>query len=162
MKRVYLIHGWGGSSNDDWFPWLKKELENRKIDVKVFDMPETDNPKIEQWVKYLEYKIDDIDENTYFIGHSIGCQTIMRYLEKLHRHKKIAGCIFVAPWFDLINLNPDELSIAHPWINDKIDFSRVLDHCTNFLSIFSNKTIPLLLGLLKYISKLLNSSAYSE
>src|SRR3989339_1757277 len=139
-KKVYLIHRWGGDSESDWYGWTKKELEKKGIPVGVFDMPNTDNPKIEKWVKYLEENIKDVDEQTYFIGHSIGCQTIMRYLEKLHKHKKIAGCVFVAGWFDLILSAHDseELKIAHPWINTKIDFGRVLDHCNKFLAIFSN------------------------
>src|SRR3989344_8977610 len=136
-KKVYLIHRWGGDSESDWYGWSKKELEKKGIPVGVFDMPDSENPKIEKWIKYLEENIKDVDEETYFIGHSIGCQTILRYLEKLHKHKRIAGCVFVAPWFNLINLEADELKIAHPWINTKIDFSRILDHCNNFLAIFS-------------------------
>ncbi|MBI5803272.1 serine hydrolase family protein [Candidatus Pacearchaeota archaeon] len=140
MKKVYLIHGWDGSSNNHWFPWLTKELENKKFQVGAFDMPDTENPKIEKWVKYLEQKINpnELNEKTYFVGHSIGCQTILRYLEKLHKHKRIGGCVFVAPWFNLINLDSEELAIAHPWINTSIDFSRISDHCTNFLAIFSD------------------------
>ena len=137
MKKVYMIHGWGGSSKDNWFPWLKEELEKKNTKVIIFDMPDTDKPKIEIWVKYLEEKIKDADENTYFIGHSIGCQTIIRFLEKLHKNKKVAGCLFVAPWFNLINMEPEEIEIAHPWINSKIHFDRVLEHCDNFLAIFS-------------------------
>ncbi|MDP2672221.1 MAG: alpha/beta fold hydrolase [Nanoarchaeota archaeon] len=138
QKKVYLIHGWGGSSKSEpWFDWLKKEIPKKDFQIEIFDMPDTDNPKIEKWVKYLEENIKDVDEQTYFIGHSIGCQTILRYLEKLHKHKRIAGCVFVAPWFELINLEPEEVKIAHPWINSRIDFERVLDHCNKFLAIFS-------------------------
>ncbi|MEK6823831.1 MAG: alpha/beta fold hydrolase [Nanoarchaeota archaeon] len=136
-QKVYLIHRWGGDSESDWYGWVKKELEKKGIPVGVFDMPNSENPKIEKWVKYLEENIKSVDEQTYFIGHSIGCQTIMRFLEKLHKHKKIAGCVFIAPWFNLINLEAEEIKIAHPWINSKIDFGRVLDHCNNFLAIFS-------------------------
>lgn len=138
-KKIYLIHGWGGSSEGGWFDWLKAELSAKGHSVKAFDMPDTENPKIEKWVGYLRENINlnEIDENTYFIGHSIGCQTIIRFLEKLHKHKKIGGCVFVAGWFDLINLEPEELLIAHPWVNSKINFERVLDHCNNFLAIFS-------------------------
>src|SRR3989344_618908 len=138
MKKVYLVHRWGGNSESDWYLWLRNELEKKGFEVDAFDMPNTDNPKIEEWVGYLESKIKDIDEKTYFVGHSIGCQTIMRFLEKLHKHKKIAGCVFVAGWFDLINQTPEELEIAHPWTNTKIDFLRVLDHCNNILAIFSD------------------------
>jgi len=139
MKKVFLIHGWGGDSEGGWFNWLKKELPKKGFEVEAFDMPDTDNPKIENWVGYLEKKInvDEIDEQTYFVGHSIGCQTIMRYLEKLHKHKRVGGCVFVAGWFDLINLEPEEMEIAHPWINQHINFERVLDHTNRFLALFS-------------------------
>ncbi|MBS3070839.1 alpha/beta hydrolase [Candidatus Pacearchaeota archaeon] len=140
MKKIYLIHGWGGSSEGGWFDWLKSELEKKGFKVKAFDMPDTENPKIENWVGFLKENIspEEIDEETYFIGHSIGCQTIMRFLEKLHKHKRIGGCVFVAGWFKLMNLGSEELKIAHPWENTLIDFERVLDHCDNFLAIFSD------------------------
>ena len=137
-KKIYIIHGWGFGPEMHWYPWLKKELERKGHEVIVFDMPNTEEPKIEQWVGYLEKNIKDIDGNTFFVGHSVGCQTILRFLEKLHKDKKIAGCVFVAPWFDLINLEQEELKIAHPWTNTKIDFERILGHCNNFLCIFSD------------------------
>ncbi len=138
IKRVYLVHRWGATHENDWYSWLETELKKKGFEVKVLDMPDTDNPKIEGWVSYLETKIKNVDEETYFVGHSIGCQTIMRFLEKLPKSKKIAGCVFIAPWFDLINLETEELKIAHPWTSSKIDFSRVLVHCNNFLTIFSS------------------------
>lgn len=137
MKTVYLIHGWGRNSNEQWFEWLKRELPKKGYLVKALDMPDSENPKIENWVKHLEKNVKDVDEETFFVGHSIGCQTILRFLEKLHKHQRAGGCVFVAGWFDLINLEPEEMEIAHPWINTKINFERVADHCTNFLAIFS-------------------------
>ncbi len=132
-----MIHGWGGSSEDNWFPWLKKELEKKGVEISTFDMPDSEHPKIEQWVKYLEEKIKTVDEDTYLVGHSIGCQTILRFIEKLHKHEKVGGCFFVAPWFNLVNLEPEEMEIAHPWINNQIDFGRIIDHCNNFVALFS-------------------------
>ena len=137
MKKVYLVHGWGGNSEGGWFDWLKEELPKKGFEVIAFDMPNTENPRIEEWVGYLKDNIDDFNEHTYFVGHSIGCQTILRFLEKMHKHKRVAGCVFVAPWLNLINLEPEEMKIAHPWINSRIDFDRIRDHCSNFLAIFS-------------------------
>lgn len=139
-KKVYLVHGWGGLGEGGWFDWLKVELPKRGFEVESFNMPNTEKPKIEDWVGHLQEKIDldEIDECTYFIGHSIGCQTILRFIEKLHKHKRIGGCAFVAGWFDLKGLGKDELEIAHPWINSPIEFSRIEDHCNNFLALFSN------------------------
>jgi len=140
MKKAYLIHCWGGNSEGAWYNWLKKELEKKDITVYLFDMPDTNNPKMETWLKYMEENIpvDSLDEETYFVGHSIGCQTIMRFLEKLPKQKNIGGCVFVAGWFDLINLKPEEIEIAHPWINTKIDFARIKRHTDNFTAIFSD------------------------
>jgi len=138
MKKIYMIHCWGGNSKENWYPWLKKELEKKDINVSVFDMPNTEYPKIEEWVKYLEKNVENVDGETYFVGYSIGCQTIIRFLEKLHKHKKIGGCFFIAPWFNLINLNNEEMEIAHPWLNSKVDFSRIKDRCDNFTAIFSD------------------------
>jgi len=140
MKKVFLIHGWGGTGSGGWFDWLKQKLPEKGFEVESFDMPNTNKPKIEEWVKYLEEKInlDEIDEKTYFVGHSVGCQTIMRFLEKLHKQKSVGGCVFVAGWFDLINLEPEEMEIAHPWVNSEIHFERILDHCNHFLALFSD------------------------
>ena len=138
-KTIYLVHGWGGSSSGvEWFNWLKEELYKKGHKVIAFNMPNTENPKIEEWVRHLEENIKDVDERTYFVGHSIGCQTILRFLEKLHSHKRIGGCVFVAGWFKVINLESEELEIAHPWMNSKIEYKRVLDHCNNFLAVFSD------------------------
>jgi len=140
MKKAYLIHGWGSSSKEPWFIWLERELRKKVFEVHAFDMPNTAHPKIEEWIDYLHNYIDldSLNEHTFFVGHSIGAQTILRFLEKLHKHKRIGGCIFVSPWLDLVNLDPEELEIAHPWINSQINFERVLNHDTNFTCIFSD------------------------
>ena len=41
------------------------------------------NPRIQKWVSKLAQTVGDADKQTYFVGHSMGCQTIVRYLEKL-------------------------------------------------------------------------------
>lgn len=142
MKKAYLIHGWAGNSESEaWFPWLQKELENKKIKLIRFNMPNPETPKIKEWVDFLIKNIKQLDENTYFIGHSIGCQTILRFLEKLHEGKKIAGAVFVAGWFDLKDEayeEEEEKDIAKPWIKTPVDFEKVKKHCNNFLAIFSN------------------------
>jgi len=144
MKKVYLIHGWGGSdSSEGWFGWLKRELKEKGIKIIVFNMPNTDYPKINEWVGFLKENIkeEDLNEELYFIGHSIGCQAILRYLETLNSNIKIAGCIFVAGWFNLKEETyevKEEREIAKPWIETPIDFEKVKKHTTNFLAIFSD------------------------
>ena len=142
MKKVYLIHGWGErDSNEGWFGWLKTELKKKEIEVIGFNMPNTDYPKIEEWVGYLKNNVKDINKETYFIGHSIGCQAILRFLEKIPQDIKIKGCAFVGGWFNLkeeASEDDEDLKISRPWLDAPIDFEKIKKHCDNFLSIFSD------------------------
>jgi len=138
MKRVFIIHGWGGYSGEGWFPWLKKELEKQNFLVEIPSMPDSNEPKIETWVDYLKEVIIKPDEETFLVGHSIGCQTILRYLETLNLKEKVGGAVFVAGWFSLVMYESDEEKrIAKPWIENPIDFEKVRSHCKNFSAIFS-------------------------
>lgn len=137
-KRVFIVHGWGGYPEEGWFPWLKKTLEKQGFEVYVPEMPETNNPTIDAWVSHLSSDVGDADENTILVGHSIGCQTILRYLEQLKDGQKIGGAVFVAGWFTLMNLNEEEKTIAEPWIMTPVDFEKIKAHCKKFIAIFSD------------------------
>lgn len=140
MKKVYLVHCWEGTSNDGWYPWIEEELKKFDVQVVRFDMPNTDSPQIEEWVNTLDHQVTELNNNIYFIGHSIGCQTIMRYLET-KEITKIGGILFVAPWLDLLpEAIEDEQSynIAYPWIHKPINFKKVKEFTDNINCIFSD------------------------
>lgn len=138
MKRVFIIHGWAESPDKDWFPWLRANLESRGFEVMAPLMPNPDEPKIEEWVPYLTNIAKEVDKNTYFIGHSIACQTILRYLEKSPDGTKIGGAVFVAPWITLTLDTEEEKRISKPWLRAPIDFEKVKKHCNKFIAIFSD------------------------
>ena len=138
MKRVFIIHGWGGYPEEGWFPWLKDTLKKRKFSVEVPAMPDRDFPKIETWVPFLNKLVKKPDPDTYFIGHSIGCQTILRYLEKSSPGIKTGGCVFVAGWFSLNNQTEEEEIIAKPWLNTNLDFGRIRKTTKKIVAIFSD------------------------
>ena len=131
--KAYLIHGWGGNPENCWFPWLKTELEERGYEVTVPAMPNTDNPVIESWVGKLN-EIIKPDENTILIGHSIGTQTILRYLQNASH--KFAGIFLVAAFVNLKNLEDDEAKkTAEPWLTTPINWDAVKEH-TNRSVVF--------------------------
>ena len=138
MKRAVIIHGWGGNPNEGWYPLLKKELENRDIIVEVPEMPNTEAPDIKQWVKTLAKNVDP-EADTYLIGHSIGCQTILRYLEKLTTPVNIKGVVFVAGWLVLSGLTtPEEEGIARPWLETPVDLPAAKGKAKKIVSLFSD------------------------
>ncbi len=123
MKQIILVHRWDGSPEADWYPWLQQELAKRQITLKILKMPNPSVPEIKAWVKTLEREVKTLNTKTYFIGHSIGCQTILRFLEK--KNKEIGGAVFVAGWFTLNLETEEEKQIAKPWLETLIDFKKV-------------------------------------
>ena len=100
-------------------------------------MPNPDTPEIKAWVNALNKAVGNVDEDTYFIGHSVGCQTILRYLEKVN--KKVGGVFFVAGWFNLVNLeNKEAEEIIKPWLKKKINLDRVRNLAKEFVAFFSD------------------------
>ncbi len=123
-KKVFIIHCWAGSPTSDWFIWIKQELKSRGFEVVIPQMPNTETPKIDEWIPFLEKTIKNPDNDTYFIGHSIGCQAIMRYLQDINI--KVGGILFVAGWLSLQDLETkEEAEIAESWLTTSINFDKV-------------------------------------
>lgn len=140
-KRVIIVHGWDGTPDSCWYPWLKQALEQQEFTVDVPAMPDTEHPKITEWVNHLNEVVGTPNENTYFIGHSIGCQTILRYLQTLPENTIVGGVLFVAGWVHLTPESfPDTESehIATPWMNTSLDWEKIRKHTTNITAIFSD------------------------
>lgn len=140
MKKVYMVHCWDGKSDDGWYPWVAGLLEEKGISVIRFDMPNTETPRIDEWVSTLDSYVDELNSDTYFIGHSIGCQTIMRFLER-QEVTNIGGILFVAPWLDLLPAaieEEDSFNTAEPWLNTPIDFSKIKKFTSNINCLFSD------------------------
>jgi len=141
MKRVYIIHGWDGYPEENWFPWLKRELEAKGFKVFVPQLPAPDLPEINSWVSKLSETVGTSDDQTYFIGHSVGCQTIARYTESLPDGVLVGGVVFVAGFFKrLTNLEDDEdvRKTARQWLETPIDFSKIRTHILKSVAIFSD------------------------
>src|ERR1700749_2674354 len=99
MKKVVLVHGWDGTPTEGWFSWITNELQNRGFEVCAPQLPDNANPRIYNWVPVLAKAVGAVDGDTYLIGHSMGCQTIARYLETLPDGQKVGGVLFVAGFF---------------------------------------------------------------
>ena len=124
MKRAFIVHGWGGSPREGWFPWLKNELTHKGFSVFLLSMPRPKKPLITDWVSHLAKSVKNSDSETYFVGHSIGCQTILRYLEKVDT--LVGGAVLVAPWLTLTGLETKEdKETAKSWLETPIDFVHV-------------------------------------
>jgi hypothetical protein len=142
MKNIYIIHGWDGNPKEPMLEWLKINLEKDGNQITVPEMPEAGTPKIEAWIRKLQEIIKPNSE-TILVGHSIGCQAILRYLETLAENIKIAGIVLMAPWMELDKQTMEDegqegIEIARPWMETPIDFKKVRTHIGKAIAIFSD------------------------
>lgn len=103
MKKAIIVHCWGGTPTDNWYKNTKRELEENGFTVTIPAFPDTDAPNLSKWLPVLQDSVKIPDEDTYLIGHSVGCITILRYLESLEEGQKVGGVVLVAGFTDDLN-----------------------------------------------------------
>lgn len=132
-KRAIIVHCWSGYPDYCWYPSVKDSLERVGFSVTVPVMPDTDAPRLSEWLPKLKEVVGAPDEKTYLIGHSAGCITIMRYLESLPENYKLAGVVFVAGFTH--DLGFEELK---NFFKTPIDFDKIKSRAKHFVAIASN------------------------
>lgn len=133
-KRIILIHGNGGSSGEDnWFPWLKKELQKLGVACENPTFPDPILAKSDIWLPYLEEKLQ-AGEDTILVGHSSGAIAAMRYAEN-HR---IYGSVLVGVYYTDLGYEDEKASgyFDKPWSWDKIKSNQ------NWVAIFASADDP--------------------
>ena len=83
-NNVFIFHGTEGYPEENWFPWMKEQLEAKgcKVIVPQFPSPPVVPSKISEWFEVFKNYEQYIDENTIFIGHSLGGVFALRLLEQ--------------------------------------------------------------------------------
>ncbi len=125
MRSVFIFHGTGGYPEENWFPWLKKQLEGHNCEVIIPQFPTPENQTSETWFKVFDSYKDHIDEDTIFIGHSLGGSFLLRVLESLS--KPIKAAFFVATPIGIppiVNWSGDQPFVGHPF-----DWHKIKQNC---------------------------------
>lgn len=136
-RRVFLIHGWEGYPEEGWRPWLKNKLEEEGFEVIIPAMPDTKTPTYDKWVPFLKNLVGTPDENSYFLGHSLGCITILRYLELLEENQKIGGAVLIAGFGHDLEYAEYKGELSS-FFQKSVDWAEIKKHCPKFIIIHSN------------------------
>ena len=97
-NTVFIFHGTEGYPEENWFPWMKDELEKRHCSVFVPQLPSPPiiPAKISEWFDVLETYKAHLSSQTIIIGHSLGGKFLLRLLEKLEQPIR-ASCFIATP-----------------------------------------------------------------
>jgi uncharacterized protein involved in tolerance to divalent cations len=115
------------SNVESFYRWKGNIQNDHEVLALLKTNPET--PVIENWIAKLK-EVAPVDENTVLVGHSVGCQAVLRYTETFPEGTKVRGIVLVAPWMELDETTIEEegeeiKEIARPWMETPIDFEKI-------------------------------------
>ena len=121
-KKVYIIHGYDAHPHKHWFVWLKGELEQSKnVRVEILSLPNPSAPVLEEWLATLEVQIGVADEHSFIIGHSLGCITTLRYVERLDSVASVGGVLLVSGFDKPLSILPS----LNPFTRKPLDYPKL-------------------------------------
>ena len=138
-RRAFVIHGWTGRNNQDWFPWILRELGTRGYEAVAPSMPSPDNPKIDDWLRKMKKIVGMLRPTDVLIGHSLGCQAILRYIDQ--QNEKVDKVILIAGW-DVLSKEafplPEDFDVVKPLYESPIHYENVRRLANSFVALFSD------------------------
>ncbi len=144
---VLILHGWDSSSKSGFKPELVKDLKSKGYRPHAFDQPNTTAPKFEEWFKFAEEKIKNLDKNNLsIVGHSMGGLLALKLAEKY----KVKQLVLVTPVgarpsekyfasFSKDELPKDDLSIFKKYTDQELDVEKIKKNAEKIIFIFGKK-----------------------
>ena len=138
MKNNYLlVHGSFGSPFSNWIPYLRKEIENKNLEVYTPDFPTgVGFQNYDNWSNllktYVEAKI--LNENTIIFAHSIAPVFICKFL--VENKLKVKRLVFVCGFNNYLGIDPD-----YDAVNESMffhDLSDIKNYCADIVCFYSD------------------------
>ncbi len=134
MKKVFLVHGFGGQPNGGWRPWLMSELDKIDIYACALPMPTPSTPVCSEWVEEIHRYVEkNKNDEIYLIGHSLGSPAILNFLES--KDVLVSGVILISG--RCINPTREE-TMSFYRKGGTFDFDKIKAKAKNFLVIHGN------------------------
>src|SRR5690606_9800016 len=134
MAQVIVVHGYTASPEENWFPWIQEKARQQQVSLKVLRLDPSTTPKLEVWEQQMREQIDEIDENSIFIAHSLGCLATLHYLSRELKNQRVRQLVLVAGF----NGRLGRLEEVDPFIDAaQVDFERLKRQIDERVVIYS-------------------------
>ena len=128
VTQVFMIHGYHSSPHKKWFQWLNLQGIMKNIKFKAIELPDPDNPDPEKWRETIALEIGVVTKQIGIVGHSLGCQAALQYLDSLSDDQWKLGRMVLVSGFnvypneveDVIAAMPGVAEVAAVGVPDKI------------------------------------------
>ena len=145
MTNIFIIHGSYGTPKENWFPWLKSQLEKLGCTVFVPKFPTPKNQKLDVWLNVLKEYDDYFDKDCIIVAHSMGCAFTLRKLELL---KKRVKTVFFVGGFTKDLWNGKYADIIDTFLETPFDWKTIRKNGNHFVVYQSDNDllIPISMG----------------
>ncbi len=124
---------WAGTADSDWYPWLRAELDVPVACARLLPTPQA--PAIADCVAELATVAGRSNlEDTLLVGHSVGCQAVLRFVADLPEAVPVGAILCVAGWF-AVDAPWDTI---RPWMDTPLDDARIRAATPNLSVLLSD------------------------
>lgn len=135
-KKIIFVHGYTASSQADWYPAIKPELDRSGIDYSIPDLPGGESPHGADWVEIIRKEVELSSKPIVLVGHSLGTRAVLLYLDKYQ--KKVDTVILIAPLNNNVVNAKRRGGKAYPdFFEYKINLQKVKKLAKNFIILHS-------------------------
>jgi len=155
MTDVFIIHGTHGYPDENWFPWLKKEVEKKGHKAFIPSFPTPENQSLESWFDVFNNYIKDYTSNSILVGHSLGGAFALRVLERFNIKIKSAY-IVAAPCNKVPSNFPGANLTDLPFVGQRFNWEKIKSRANKFYIFHSDNDPYIDIENSKEIAKQLN------
>lgn len=153
--RIILVHGLAATKKSNWFPWLEEVINSKLgLSVKAISLPRSKIPKIDKWIESLYKEIVNPDENTLFIAHSLGCITLLKYIEGMPDTVTIGGVILISAFDKPLPLIP----LINAFVDKKPNYKNIIPKIKKIKVIGSTNDLIVPIRYTKEVAKQLQTA----
>lgn len=144
IERIVIVPRWSGHARVDWYPWIREQLADAPQHIEVVELPRPSAPVIDECIAALGSALGtDLQalRSTLLVGHSVGCQALMRYLASLEpgrsersHHPGGPTLLCVAGWWAIDSPWPT----IEPWISTPISLAPLRANTSRIVVLLSD------------------------
>ena len=79
FERVVILHGYGATPADHWFPWLTRAVPG----AEAVELPRPHSPEAASWILAATDAIGPLSRKTAVVTHSLGGLAALRAIQRL-------------------------------------------------------------------------------
>lgn len=130
QSNVIIVHGAYGHPFENWFNWMKTELESLGIECFVPQLPTPDGQELKNWLHVFNSTVSPmITHDTILIGHSLGLAFLLRWLEQANQ--SVFSTILVGPFIGAVGIQKFD-KINESFFENGFDWHSIINKSKQF------------------------------